>query len=180
MEQKAATMFYVRLKVEAQSLAEDRRYVNVAGGARDDQRLQAVATWMARRVGAERVSVVPGPFLRSTREGKLTHMPLLPSSTYGQLIKAMWAAWEISKKMEPDEEMQLEKDEEPKFGNHSLRRFADWVARQSMIENKRLKPETIDYFFGWKLAEMAKEMQLHYAGLDRGGRIELADCTANV
>ena len=38
--------------------------------------------------------------------------------------------------------------------------------------------ELIDYFFGWKLREMQKDMQLHYAGMDRRGRLELARVTA--
>lgn len=36
----------------------------------------------------------------------------------------------------------------------------------------------IDYFFGWKLQEMQNDMQLHYAGMDHGERLELARVTA--
>ena len=35
----------------------------------------------------------------------------------------------------------------------------------------------IDSFFGWLLKEMQKDMQLHYAGLVRGGRRVLARVT---
>ena len=38
--------------------------------------------------------------------------------------------------------------------------------------------ELIGYFFGWKLPEMQKDMQLHYTGMDRRGRLELARVTA--
>ena len=45
------------------------------------------------------------------------------------------------------------------------------------MEQDGVQPSMVNYFFGWRLEEMSKEMQLHYAGLDRGGRLELAKCT---
>ena len=84
---------------------------------------------------------------------------------------------------EPDVELDLQGLDEPKWGNHSLRRHSDKVARESMhkhaerqsgpvfvVVDKRL----IDYFYGWLLKEMSKDMQLHYAGLDRPSRRGLA------
>ena len=47
-----------------------------------------------------------------------------------------------------------------------------------MTEAGVAKPcELIDYYFGWKLREMMKDMQLHYANEDRGGRLSLARVT---
>ena len=37
--------------------------------------------------------------------------------------------------------------------------------------------QLIDYFFGWLLKERNKDMQLHYAGLDRVARRGLARVT---
>ena len=92
----------------------------------------------------------------------------------------MQRAYVISSAMsEPDPEMELAPGEEPSFGNHSSRRFSDRVAQESKKELDIL-PETIDYFFGWRLEAMSKVMQLHYAGLDMGARLVLAWCTAKI
>ena len=107
-------------------------------------------------------------------------MPLTTKSTYSHLIGAMKAAYEISIKMEePDLEFDLQGLSEPKFGNHSLRRHSDRVARESLHLHeagggKEVTKQVIDYFYGWLLKEMRKDMQLHYAGLDRPQRRVLA------
>ena len=80
---------------------------------------------------------------------------------------------------EPDTEFDLQGLEEPKFGNHSLRRHSDKVARESLPKYKRhgwddVTKEVINYFYGWCLKEMSKDMQLHYAGMDRFARRCLA------
>ena len=68
-----------------------------------------------------------------------------------------------------------------RWSSHSLRRYADSVARRhlgKLTEAGVAKPcELIDYYFGWKLREMMKDMQLHYANEDRGGRLSLARVT---
>ena len=90
---------------------------------------------------------------------------------------------------EPDVEFDLQGLKEPKWGNHSLRRHSDKVARESMHRHKAVDSLTgesvpspvtkqvIDYFFGWLLKEMNKDMQTHYAGLDRFARRGLARVT---
>ena len=88
--------------------------------------------------------------------------------------------YDISKDMkEADEELDLQGLAVPKFGNHSLRRHSDKVARETMHLHAAdgvvgVTKQVIDYFYGWLLKEMRKDMQLHYAGLDRPARRMLA------
>ena len=93
-----------------------------------------------------------------------------------QLIKALKEAFKISQSMEPDPELDLQGLLEPEFGNHSFRRFADWVACMTK-EETGVSKELIDAFFGWALKELLRDMQLHYAGKDRPRRMELAKVT---
>ena len=94
----------------------------------------------------------------------------------------MKAAYEISSKMkEPDEELDLQ-GKAPKFSNHSLRRHADKLARDSLHRHEAdgvlgVTKQLIDFFFGWLIKEMVKDMQLHYAGLDTPSRRILARVT---
>ena len=112
----------------------------------------------------------------------LSHMPLATGSSYTHLIKAIKLAYEKSSAMTvPDPEIDLQ-GVEPKFGNHSLRRQSDKVAREALARgfhgNKEVVTKMlIDYFYGWLLKEMTKDMQLHYAGLDRPSRRALARVT---
>ena len=78
-----------------------------------------------------------------------------------------------------DPEFDLQGQAEPTWGNHSLRRHADGVAQQAKREGKlpEISKQLIDYFFGWLLKEMARDMQIHYAGLDTPARRLLAQVT---
>ena len=78
-----------------------------------------------------------------------------------------------------DPEYDSTTDPVPKFGNHSNRRHADRVAMRN-AEELALKPETIDFFFGWNLRAMKEEMRLHYAGLDRVLRLGLSKVTKRI
>ena len=58
-------------------------------------------------------------------------------------------------------------------------RHSDKVARESLPKYRRhgwddVTKEVINYFYGWCLKEMSKDMQLHYAGMDRFARRCLA------
>ena len=107
-------------------------------------------------------------------------MPLATKSTYTHLVAAMKEAHGISSKMpEPDVEFDLQGLKEAKWGNHSLRRHSDKVAREALKLHhaagvEEVTKEVIDYFYGWMLKEMNKDMQFHYAGLDRTSRRVLA------
>ena len=170
------------------------RYVNVMGGQRwktplssdglysykYEDKLQMVIDWLHYNGYGSLVYVVPGPLVRVTLGKTLTHMPLATKSTYTHLLGATKAAYDISCKMtEPDMELDLQGLEAPKFGNHSFRRHSDKVARESAeLHAARgitsVTKQLIDYFYGWCLKEMRKDMQLHYAGLDRPARRVLA------
>ena len=83
---------------------------------------------------------------------------------------------------EPDVELDLQDKSEPKWGNHSFRRHSDKVARESLHRHEsggmvEVTKQLIDYFFGWLLKDMMKDMQTHYAGLDRPSRRGLARVT---
>ena len=60
--------------------------------------------------------------------------------------------------------------------------YADGVAQQAKREGKLpdITKQLIDYFFGWCLKEMAHDMQVHYAGLDRPARRLLAQVTMHL
>ena len=176
---------YARERFEAKSLDAELRYVNMMGGEMYsegvyDDYISSAVDWLEAKGYGRHMSIVPGPLIRATLGAVLTHMPLTTKSTYTHLIGAMKAAFAISSKMEePDIEFDLQGLKEPKFGNHSLRRHSDRVARESLPRHMEygvsdVTKQVIDYFYGWLLKEMRKDMQLHYAGLDRYQRRVLA------
>lgn len=168
---------YVKQRMKAKTIGEEMKYVNIAGGRKAGPEVQSALRWAEKIGWARRATVVPGPLIRATHGDSLSHMPLATGSTYTHLVKAMELAYEKSSQMEtPDPELELQGLKEPHFGNHSLRRHGDRVARETK-ELTKVTKETIDYFFGWLLVEMMKDMQLHYAGLDMPGRRELAKVT---
>ena len=169
----------------ASNLGEENRYVNVIGGMKlrpllFSEEIRSVVGWLDSKGWGEYVSTVPGPLVRATFGKVLTHMPLATKSTYTHLISAMKDAYDISIKMEePDVEFDLQGLKVAKWGNHSLRRHSDKVAREALKLHKaagvdEVNKQLIDYFYGWLLKEMNKDMQLHYAGLDRTSRRVLA------
>ena len=107
-------------------------------------------------------------------------MPLATGSTYTHLVWAMKRAYQLScEHYGPDLELDLQGLSEPKWGNHSLRRHSDKVARESLHLHEEagvpsVNKQLVDYFYGWLLKEMNKDMQLHYAGLDQPARRLLA------
>ena len=186
--QAKAICKYAKERYEASNLGSDMRYVNVAGGSKIgegqySEELDVARHWLEQQGFGRYTSMVPGPLVRATLGKALTHMPLATGSTYTHLSSAMKEAYEISKGMrEPDLELDLQGAKEPKFGNHSLRRHADKVARESVPKHHaegcmEVTKNLIDYFFGWLLKEMTKDMQMHYAGLDRPSRRLLARVT---
>ena len=188
-KQTSAIVKYAKERSRATNLSEELRYVNVAGGASDgkdvfDRTLTSVWKWLCQQDLDKYTTLVPGPLIRSTVGKVLTHMPLSTGSTYTHLIGAMDRAYTISEKMmEPDKELDLQGLNKPKWGNHSLRRHSDKVARESLHLHEapslgiEVDKQLVDYFFGWLLKERNKDMQLHYAGLDRVARRGLAKVT---
>ena len=54
---------------------------------------------------------------------------------------------------------------------------SDWPKPPNKISKIEVNKQLIDYFYGWMLKERHKDMQLHYAGLDRFTRRGLARVT---
>ena len=110
------------------------------------------------------LDIVPGPLVRSTHGAKLgfAHMPLDPGGTYQRLHQLMEEAWVESRKEGPDPELDLQGYEEPLWGHHSFRRFADTVARQTMAQTGA-SVQDIDLYFGWMERFYNAQMQVHYA-----------------
>ena len=77
---------------------------------------------------------------------------------------------------EPDLELDLNGESEPKFANHSARRAADRVARETQARSG-VSTMDIDVHFGWLEAQRRKDMQLHYQGKDRAQRVRRARVT---
>ena len=61
----------------------------------------------------------------------------------------------------PDPELDLQGFEEPLWGHHSFRRFADSVARQTMSVTGATEQD-IDLSFGWMERLYNHKMQVHY------------------
>ena len=76
---------------------EEKKYVNIAGGARESDALAGALQWV-QSIGLGRfANVVPGPLLRATDGKKITHMPLQTGSAYAHLSKAMEKAYFTSR-----------------------------------------------------------------------------------
>ena len=94
----------------------------------------------------------------------MTNMGLSPTTTYGQLGVAMETAYALANRPgDPDPELDLAGAKAPKWGNHSWRRFADKVARQTKATTLATDVD-IDRFFGWLEAQYEKMMALAYMG----------------
>ena len=117
-------------------------------------------------------SLVPAPLLRSTATfGKvLTPMPFQADSTYGTNKKIFDEAFRMANPPgDPDPEFDLQGHSVPRWNNHSWRRFADMVARDSAEFHGRKEYE-VDLYAGWNLKKHAEDMQIHYAGMQRAHR----------
>ena len=166
---------YLRIRARAKERAGDhQKYINVAGGRKDDSELVATRAWLRRLGLGGRVSTVPGPLIRATDGGtKLTHMPLQPGSTYAHITRAITSAFHLSRSMQPPDtgfDLCGNDPDKPKLGTHWARRAADKLARDTMEDHPELgvTSDLIDEVFGWNQAVRAKQSQLHYRG-----RVEL-------
>ena len=128
-----ASATYARMMHRAKTLGDEQRYVNIAGGAKKSAEVAAAMVWLESMGLSRWARIVPGPLIRATSGYGFTHMPLATDSTYTHLVAAIEKAYEVSSAMEePDAEFVLQGLDEPKFGNHSLRRHGDKLARMEM------------------------------------------------
>ena len=158
------SMHYLQLRRAAETRSEEYKYINVAGGKADGKRLRVAKAYLESKGLGKFLDVVPGPLIRASRGKAYTHMPLTTDSSYTHYIGAMKAAYKISDALEEhDPELDLEGRKAPKWAHHSSRRKSDKVARETMDDTGATKDD-IDDMYGWKQAERAKDMQLHYEG----------------
>ena len=167
----------------ADGVEEERRYVNVAGGARLGREVTSAVKWLKSAGLSSFVNVVGGPLLRATvKKGQgLAHMPLVPSSSYTHLIGALKSAYEISRQMDtPDLELDLNGMDTPKLAHHSFRRGSDKMAREAVLSEEvtGVTELDVDEQFGWKQKEHRQNQQIHYAG--RRQRSVRAKVTMNI
>ena len=168
---------YAQLRYMGKTLA--KKYVNIAGGGRNDAGLRAALAW-ARASGYE-ASLVPGPMLLATTGGKypkLTLMPLSTATTFAPTKQLLQAAFEQANAVEsdPDPDLDVRYGRDTKWSTHSLRRLADTTARRY----KELTGTTdgeIDIFFGWNERLLRQAMQLHYASMNTRELMALAKVT---
>ena len=169
-----ATLAKAKARIEARTLGEERRYINVAGGTAGGRGVTGAVAALRDAGLARFVDVVPGPLFRATHGRLLSHMPLAVDSSYTHLMGALRKAWDISSAMEePDLELDLDGLDQPKWGHHTLRRTATKVARDTMDETG-VDEQDLDDMLGWEQAQREKRSQLRYAGRrDRSRRARI-------
>ena len=82
-------------------------------------------------------------------------------STYEVLHDCFDAAYRAANRTTPDPELDLQGYGSVLWGHHSLRRFADTVARETMAVTGATEQD-IDIVFGWLESFYSQKMQLHY------------------
>jgi hypothetical protein len=166
-DDRAWILYYAEQRYSSESLPEEDRYVNIAGGPSGCRDLVKAKEW-CKRWGFEKfVNDAKGPLLRSTAPGrhdKPTHMPLKSGSTYAHVPKALLKAWEKNvADGVVDNEIDLEGRDQPRFGNHGNRRHSDKKATDSMKVTGVTRGQIND-FYGWDQKNRRKISQLHYHG----------------
>ena len=159
------SMFYATVRSKLKHDAEEKAYVNVAGGRKDSFEVQQAMRELEHAGLGKFARIAMGPLIRATSGTQLTHMPLSPDSTYKVLHKVMDEAYQManSTKSGPDPELDLMGALAPHWTHHTWRRYADKRARETMEETGATTVD-IDLFFGWQEAFYRKQMQIHYAG----------------
>ena len=156
---------FLRSRAKTRYLAKassDKKYINIYGGAYDDKNHGHVMRELAMAgfEGLDRVSLVPGPFLRSTdAAGRcVSHMPIVPQSL-GETIVMLSKAHELTK--DGDKDLNLEGRDFAVWGHHSDRRLADTQSRRDRSKTGATEEE-IDLNFGWNEAMHGAKMQNYY------------------
>ena len=172
----SSSMSYATKRSALKHDAEEKAYVNVAGGARDSAGIQMVIKDLKAAGLGSVTRLVMGPLIRSTAGSNVTHMPLSVDSTYKLLGAAMDEAFVLANdsSLGPDPELDLNGALKPHWSHHSWRRFSDKVARETRNKTGASDMD-IDLFYGWQEAMYRKLMQIHYAG--RSDRVKRSRVT---
>jgi len=105
------------------------------------------------------------------------------ATTYSQTVEAMRVSHKLMVEQGiGDPDLDVELLNKPKWGNHSLRRYADRQAqkwKQLTLMDLLGKDAAgckamINYVFGWDLTKLFEDMQEWYAGKDAVERAELS------
>ena len=153
-------LFRGRQRLTGDSL--DKRYINLIGGPRASPQLAALLAELHAAGFGPWLDIVQGPLMRATHgEMPFCHMPIVPGSTYPILRPAFVEAYHLSNASSPDPELDLQGFDHALWGPHSLRRFADTVARETMHLSDATEQD-IDLLFGWQESRYTQKMQLHY------------------
>ena len=128
------------------------------------------------------INLVPTPLLRATHESgnMLMPMPYTYKAAYtaqAALFSAVVARCHSPD--DPDPEMDLQGHAAARWGQHSWRRMGEKVARDSQHIHKMPKVE-LDLYSGWELYQHSRDMQLHYAGQQRGIRVRRCAITEQI
>ena len=157
--------------------AQQKKYVNVAGGPAASQDMEAFKKLLEEYHFD--VSKVPGPLLLATTGGSnpaITCMPLATGSAFKPTKEILEEACRRANLKGKDPDLDVGPGEEPKWTTHSLRRGADTVARRYR-EAMGVTEAMIDIYFGWQERILKRAMQVHYAAMSIRERMATAIIT---
>jgi len=176
---------YIEERMEANAPGSElKKYVNMIGGRTGCWANRLVVTELTDAGLGGFATPIPGPLMRAfTRKGKkvLSHMPHTANSTYQgpYAIKTVLEQAHAVVQDTAEGDPEFDGGTRIAFGNHSLRRFADTIARQSMAQ-LIISEEEINVYFGWKETELLKDMQRHYANMNLRERVKMARITSQM
>ena len=143
-----------------------KKFVNVAGGRRNDASLAALITELTAQGYGDFIHFVPGPLILSTSGRRVTLMPLSSGSTFDAtksfLAKAALDANIV--RSDPDPQIDMTLDElfsSAKWGSHSFRHMADKLLKAYCKANA-IDMELIKVVLGWEENQRKKSMLNHY------------------
>ena len=109
-----------------------------------------------------RVHVVPAPFMVATFGRKPCLMPLGGGGVMDKVTAFLAKAGQVAREFgDPELEMTVAEITTGLWGSHSFRRGADKRARAYCSEHG-ISLDLVDKVLGWREAEHARDMQLHY------------------
>ena len=116
------------------------RYVNVTGGARDDEKVRSALAWLKAKGFAAFACLTPGPLIRATSGYTLTHMPSVTLTRPSPYRACKEAQVKVDKECEFAEEADCDEKQD------SVHKFCDRTAKATLKA----------CFDGWKAAKAAQ------------------------
>ena len=110
-------------------------------------------------------------------------MPQTYDGAYASMRTTLDVAFkEANPPGDPDPEFDLQGHAAPLWGQHSLRRLGEKVARDDKDAWTKLgltKVE-VDLYSGWDQHEISRDMQIHYSGQQRSHRVKRTAITRSM